>query len=689
MTTHAMTAGRPWPMGAEWDGAGVNFAVFSANAQRVEVCLFSPDGATETARLPLPESEGNVWFGRLPGLGPGALYGLRAHGPWAPEAGHRFNPAKLLIDPFARALTHPLRWHPAMRGTAAGGRAPDPADSAAVMPKAVVVAPTAPLPGLRQARPAAETVIYEAHARGLTMRMQGLAAPGTLAALGEAPVIDHLMRLGVTALELMPLQAFADDAHLVARGLTNYWGYQPVAWCAPDPRYLGPAGAEGLRRAVGRLHAAGIEVILDVVCNHSGEGGADGPTLSLRGLDNASYYRLAPGGAFIDDTGCGNTLNTEHPAVIGLVLDSLRHWSGAYGIDGFRFDLAATLGRRAAGFDANAPLLAALRADSVLGRLKLIAEPWDTGPGGYRLGGFGHPFLEWNDRFRDGVRRFWRGDAGTVPELATRVAGSAPEFDHAGRPPTASVNYLAAHDGFTLADVVAYRDRHNLANGENNRDGHAENVSDNMGVEGPTDRPRIAAARARRIRAMLATLFLSQGTPMLQAGDEIGRSQGGNNNAYCQDNQTSWLDWAAADTALAAFVARLAAFRRAHPVLRQKLFLHARERDLDGRPDIVWWHESGRPMAAADWGEAHRRFLAVKLRTAARTPPFAAREEALLLVFNAGPPQRLVLPPRREGRGWRCSLDSSRPAHPATSLRAAAVTVPAQAVLALAEERRE
>jgi len=684
-----MTAGRPWPLGAEWDGAGVNFAVFSAHARRVEVCLFEPGGGRETARLALPETEGQVWFGRLAGLSPGACYGLRAYGPWAPAAGHRFNPAKLLLDPHARGLTGPVRWHPAQRGGRADDAGPDPTDSAAVVPKAVVVAPAGALTGPRPARPPAGTLIYEAHARGLTMRMPGIAAPGTLAALGEAPVIDHLRRLGVTTLELMPLMAFLDDEHLVTRGLVNYWGYQPVVWGAPEPRHLGPAGAEGFREAVRRLHAEGIEVILDVVCNHSGEGGEDGPTLSLRGLDNASYYRLGADGRYVDDTGCGNTLDAGHPAVIALVLESLRHWASAYGIDGFRFDLATTLGRRATGFDANAPLLAALRADPLLGRLRLVAEPWDVGPGGYRLGAFGHPFLEWNDRFRDAVRRFWRGDPGTVPELATRLAGSAPEFDHGGRAATSSVNYVAAHDGFTLADAVAFATRRNGANGEGNRDGHAGEVSDNLGVEGPDAPPRIRAARARRVRAMLATLMVAQGTPMLLAGDELGRSQGGNNNAYCQDNPTTWIDWAAADGALLAFVARLAAFRRAHPVLRQRLFLHAEERDRGGEPDIVWWHEEGRPMAAADWADAARPFLALRLHAAARTPPFVETGAAVLLALNAGPARRLVLPGPAPGRRWRLGLDSSRPGGGPAPPAGGVVRVPAQAVLAFVEEGRE
>ena len=680
-----MTAGRPWPMGATPDGDGVNFAVFSAHATRIEVCLFDAAGR-ESARLPLPESEGHVWFGRVPGLGPGAAYGLRAHGPWAPEAGHRFNPAKLLIDPHAQALGGPLRWHPAMQGTAADG-GPDPSDSAAVVPRALVLPPPAPAPRPpRPLRPLAETVIYEGHVKGLTMRLPGVAHPGSFAALGAEPFVAHLRALGVTALELLPVQAFIDDRHLVERGLTNFWGYQPVAWCAPEPRYLAGGGPETLRAAIDRLHEAGIEVILDVVYNHSGEGGADGPILSLRGLDNASYYRHGPGGVAVDDTGCGNTLNTEHPAVIALVAASLRHWAEVYGVDGFRFDLAATLGRRASGFDANAPLLAVLRADPLLSRLRLIAEPWDLGPGGYRLGAFGHPFLEWNDRFRDGLRRFWRGDPGAAPDLAAAVAGSAAEFDHSGRAATSSVNFVAAHDGFTLEDLVSYREKHNEANGEGNRDGHAANFSDNLGVEGPSPDPAVRAARDRRKRAMLATLFLSQGTPMLLAGDELGRTQGGNNNAYCQDNPTTWLDWAGADAALLAFTRRLIAFRRAHPVLRQPRFLHSRERERDGMRDLLWWHETGRPMDYPDWQAPARRCLCVEVRMAAGTPPFAEQETALFLVLNAGGALSVHLPRLPDGRHWARALDSADPDAPPLALNGAPLAVAAQSVVALVQE---
>jgi glycogen operon protein len=667
---------------------GVNVAVFSAHATRIEVCLF--DAAGRETRHGLPERTGDIWHGFLPGVGPGQLYGFRAHGPWRPEEGHRFNPAKLLLDPYARRLTAPPRIVPQMAGHRAGAAGdetgPDPVDSAPYMPKCVIVAPfpepVPPGPG----RPLSETVIYEAHVKGLTRRHPAARPRGTFAALASAPMLEHYRRIGVTAIELMPVQAFVTDAFLAERGLTNYWGYQTIGFFAPDPRYLSGSDVAEFRAMVGRLHAAGIEVILDVVYNHTGEGNELGPTLCFRGLDNASYYRLLPDRRrYVDDTGCGNTLNLAHPMVMRLVMDSLRYWAAEMGVDGFRFDLAVALGRGSQGFDPRAPFLQALLQDPVLARCKLIAEPWDVGPGGYRLGEFPAPFLEWNDRYRDAVRAFWRGDAGAAAGLAARITGSAGEFDHSGRPATSSVNYIAAHDGFTLADVVAYARKHNEANGEDNRDGHDHNLSDNMGVEGPTEDPAIRAARARRVRAMLATLFLSQGTPMLLAGDEIGRTQSGNNNAYAQDNEISWLDWEAADMGLAAFVGRLAAFRRAHPILRQTRFLHARPRDEDGVPDLFWHHPDGRPMTEADWRDPQLTVVCAELRTAAGTPPYATREEAILAVFNAGPGRQVRLPAPPAGRVWRLALDSADPAR--AEVAGERIAVAGQSVVALVQER--
>jgi glycogen operon protein len=492
----------------------------------------------------------------------------------------------------------------------------------------------------------------------------------------------------VTAIELLPVQAFINDRFLVEKKLTNYWGYQTIGFFAPDSRYLATGQIAEFQHAVARLHAAGIEVILDVVYNHTAEGNELGPTLCFRGLDNASYYRLAPDRRFyVNDTGCGNTLNLDHPMVLRMVMDSLRYWVEVMHVDGFRFDLASTLARRADGFHQTAPFLSAIRQDPVLSRVKLIAEPWDIGPGGYQLGGFPHPFLEWNDRFRDGVRRYWRGDAGTAPDLAARVTGSAREFDHAGRAATSSVNFITAHDGFTLRDTVSYSEKHNLANGEDNRDGHSENFSDSFGTEGPSDDAAIEAARACRTRAMLATLLLSQGTPMLLAGDEVGHSQQGNNNAYCQDNDLTWIDWQAGDADLSAFVARLIAFRKEHPILAQKLFLHSRERQIDGKEDVVWWHPSGRAMTPGDWQDPGLRHVCVELRTASGTPAHAVLEYAIFLVFNSGPALDVVLPAPPDGHVWRQEIDSADPAAGTARLNGAPLRVSAQAVCALVLEK--
>ena len=671
----AFTAGRPWPMGLTLDGDGANLAVFSAHATRIELCLFDAAGR-ETQRLALPERDGDVWFGYVPGMVEGQLYGLRVHGPYRPDEGHRFNPNKLVIDPYARQLTGRIEWDDALMGYPVGSGAADLAfdrrDSAPFMPKCVAVAPpeAAGAPP-RPDTPLAATIVYEAHVKGLTMRRGDVPAPGTYTALASDRMLEHYTRLGITAVELLPVHAFVTDRFLRDLGLTNYWGYQSLGFFAPDTRYMSGSDIGEFRRMVDRLHGAGIEVILDVVYNHTGEGNQLGPTLSFRGLDNASYYRLHEDPRYyIDDTGTGNTVNIDHPMVLRLVMDSLRYWVEVMGVDGFRFDLAATLGRRemrhGGAFDPGAAFFDALRQDPTLSRVKLIAEPWDIGPGGYQLGAFPPPFCEWNDRFRDGVRRFWRGDPGRAPDLADRLTGSARQFDHSGRAATASVNFLTAHDGFTLQDVVSYTDKHNEANGEDNRDGHSENFSDNMGVEGPTDDAGLAAARARRKRAMMATLLLSQGTPMLLAGDELGHSQGGNNNAYAQDNEITWPDWDAADDDFLRFCARMIAFRRAHPILRQKLFLHSGERAVDGKPDLFWWCAEGRPMRTADWLDPELRLVCVEMRTAQTTPPYAVTERAIFAVFNAGAEAReVVLPEATPGRSWLRAVDTDEPDAPA------------------------
>ena len=482
------------------------------------------------------------------------------------------------------------------------------------------------------------------------------------------------------------MQSFLNDRFLVDKGLKNYWGYQTLGFFAPDPRYLTQDALWEFQHMVARLHAAGIEVILDVVYNHSCEGDEHGPTLSFRGLDNASYYRLPEDKrTYINDTGTGNTLNLDHPMVLRMVMDSLRYWATTMGVDGFRFDLCSTLGRTPEGFDRNSAFFKALRQDPVLAAKKLIAEPWDIGPGGYQLGGYPPPFSEWNDQYRDGVRRFWRGDLGHVPVMADRITGSAGLFDHSGRNATASVNLLTAHDGFTLMDVVSYTRRHNEANGEDNRDGHGENHSDNMGVEGPTADAEITAARALRRRNLMATLLLSQGTPMILAGDEIGNSQGGNNNAYAQDNETGWIDWDHRDDAFHAFTRKLIAFRKAHPILRQRRYLHSRPRRVDGVPDLFWWRPDGQEMSRADWTNGNLKVLCAEFRMASGTPLYKQREEAIYIALNAGEAVELTLPHPGEGFSWVRHIDTTDP-EAAPQRLGGTVTLAANSVLLLAEE---
>ncbi len=652
---YRMEPGRPYPMGATHDGTGVNFAVFSAHADAIHVCLFNADGR-EVLRLPLPERDGDIWFGRIDGLPVGTQYGLRAEGPYAPMHGHRFNPNKLLLDPYAKALAGQLIWDDALMGH----RVHDPRsdlsydtrDSAPFMPRAVVTGPpTADWPDTRPDIPWQDTVIYEAHVKGLTMQMPGVPTPGTFAALGSDPVIDHLTRLGITAIELLPVHSFITDAFLQGKGMENYWGYQTLGFFAPHPPFLHSGRTEEVQQAVARLHSAGIEVILDVVYNHTCEGNETGPTLSFRGLDNASYYRLEHGRGYVNDTGTGNTVDMSHPMVMRLVMDSLRHWVDHYHIDGFRFDLGATLGRMRHGFDRDAAFFQALRQDPVLNRVKLIAEPWDIGPGGYQLGAFPPPFAEWNDRFRDTTRRVWRGDAEHLPAMAAVLMGSAEQFDHSGRPATASVNFLTAHDGFTLSDVTSYNERHNAENGEGGRDGHGDNLSDNMGHEGPTDDPGLMAARALRARNMMATLLLSQGVPMILAGDEIANSQGGNNNAYAMDNPTGWIDWAAADWAFRDVVADLIALRKTQPALRQSRFLHSEMRH-DGTRNLIWWHPEGHEMTPEDWDDPTQTNVIVELRMAEGDP-----HTCLIVLATGADPVDVVLP----GGTWRRLLDTTHP----------------------------
>ncbi len=677
-------AGRPWPLGATFDGAGVNFAVFSAHATRIEVCVFSDDGRKELARLALPERDGDIWHGHIEGLLPGARYGLRAHGPYDPEHGYRFNANKLLLDPYARQIVGQIKWTDALMGYRVGHPASDLSfdsrDSAFAMPKCMVTDTSFDWGGDHPPQtPARDSLIYEAHVKGLTALHTGVerGLRGTFMGLSSDPMIEHLQKLGVTAVELLPVQTFVDDRFLEVRGLRNYWGYQTIGFFAPQPRYMSQGAVWEFQAMVRRLHRAGIEVLLDVVYNHSGEGDTLGPTLSFRGLDNRSYYRLADDGRhYINDTGTGNTLNLAHPMVLRMVMDSLRYWVEVMHVDGFRFDLASSLARGTDGFDPGSAFLDTIRQDPVLSRVKLIAEPWDVGPGGYRLGAFPHPFHEWNDLFRDDVRKFWRGDRGMAPDLAKRLLGSAERFDHSGRPATASVNYITSHDGFTLSDAVAYVTKHNEANGEENRDGHNPNHTDNFGVEGPTEDARINAARNLRRRNLLTTLFLSQGLPMVLSGDEIGHSQGGNNNAYAQDNETTWIDWENADHAFLRFVRRIAKLRRDNRVLSQRGFLHGQKRESDGRPDIEWRRTDGKVPTEADWNNPSFNALCIVIRENAEIA-HKSGEGTAFAVFNAGPSGSVVLP---EGR-WVCALDTTRPDAAPVPVDGAKMELPAQCVL--------
>ena len=670
MIHFVISAGRPTPLGATFDGEGVNFAIFSEHATRVTLCLFD-DRGNELVNLDLPERDGHIWHGYLSGLRPGQHYGYRVHGPYRPDEGHRFNPHKLLIDPYAKRISGHPEWDPSLFGYDVESKAKDLSfdtrDSVNFVPRSVVVDPSFDWgsdcpPNI----PMSDTVFYETHVKGLTAGRKDIEFRGTYLAMTAEPILDHLRKLGVTAIELLPVHMSITESHLIERGLSNYWGYMTMGFFAPDPRFMIADEIAEFQQMVARFHAAGFEVILDVVYNHTGEGNQLGPTLSFRGIDNASYYRLAPDRRYyINDTGTGNTLNMDHPMVLRMVMDSLRYWVEVMHVDGFRFDLATALGRRATGFDPNGPFFNAVRQDPVLNRVKLIAEPWDTGPGGYQMGNFPHPFSEWNDKYRNQIRRVWRGSPNHMRKLAIRLSGSALRFDHSGRPGTSSVNFLTAHDGFTLMDVVSYNEKHNLANGEDNRDGHSHNDSDNCGVEGPTDNPEIIALRAQRRRNMMATLMLSQGTPMVLAGDELSNTQHGNNNAYCQDNEIGWVDWENSDPDFLKFCQKIIQFRRVHPILGQSRFLHSREREYDGAPDIFWWRADGKPMSEAEWGNPNLTNLGVELRMAAGTPAYAPHEAALFAAFNTGPTCFMMLPETPQGRRWIRHIDTSQPEAPA------------------------
>ena len=663
MSQFEIRPGQPAPLGATLDPDGVNFAVFSRHATTVTLCLFD-DAGTEIQRISLPERQGHVWHGYVPGMTKGQKYGFRMDGPFEPTKGHRFNANKLLIDPYAKQLTgHPI-WNDALFTYQPGHTDKDlsfnSADSAPHMPRSVVVDPyfdrgavTAP------GHPLKKSVIYEAHVKGLTAGHPETNNPGTYAAMASEPILDHLNKLGVTAVELLPVQAFLNEKFLLDRGLTNYWGYMTYGFFAPDPRYMQGSDIAEFQQMVRRFHAAGIEVILDVVYNHTAEGSELGPTLMFRGLDNASYYRLHNNPRYyIDDSGCGNTLNFENPAVIRLVMDSLRYWVQVMHVDGFRFDLCSSLGRTAQGFEREGPFFRAIGQDPVLNQVKLIAEPWDIGPGGYQLGAYPAPFAEWNDKYRDDVRGFWRNDPGKIKPMAERLVGSAPYFDHDGRPATSSLNFLTAHDGFTLQDTVSYNQKHNLANGEDGRDGHSNNHSENMGVEGPSNDPDLEAARLQRKRNMFATLMLSQGTPMLLAGDELSNSQSGNNNVYCQDNELGWVNWPDETDPFLEFCQQAITFRDEHPLLRQTRFLHSRQRKYDGESDLFWRRADGDPMKQADWDDPNAGMLVAELRTAAGSPSYLHRQRALLVILNRGDAVDITVPNLPIGEHWVRSFDT-------------------------------
>ena len=667
--------GLPHPRGATWDGKGVNFSLFSSFATKVELCLFDDRGEKELQRIALPEYTDEIWHGYVSGIGPGQVYGYRVHGPYEPEQGHRFNPNKLLLDPYAREYVGQLKWDHACFGYTIGAEGDDltfdERDSAAFVPKCVVV--DSDFDWKQNTRPLVpwdRTIIYETHIRGYTKLHPGVpeALRGTFTGLSTPQVIEYVKSLGITTVELLPIHMFINDSHLLERGLTNYWGYNSIGFFAADPRYFADPmrGVQEFKEMVARLHDAGLEVILDVVYNHTAEGNERGPTLSFKGIDNFSYYRLMPDQKryYINDTGTGNTLDLSHPRVIQMVTDSLRYWVQEMRVDGFRFDLGTILAREPGGFHHRSGFLQACSQDPVLNAVKLIAEPWDCGPGGYQVGEFPPGWAEWNDRYRDTVRDFWRGQAAAAA-IAPRLSGSADIFNHLGRKPYASVNFVTAHDGFTLHDMVTYNDRHNEANGENNADGNAHNRSWNCGAEGPTDDPAVNELRQRQMRNVLATLLVSQGTPMLLAGDEFGRTQQGNNNAYCQDNEISWVDWNVAERgeSLIRFVKKLTALRRQYPILRRSRFLSGEMNEELGVREVTWINASGKQMEQEQWSDNAMLCFGMLLDGRAQTTGIRQRgqDATILTIFNSyHDVVHFTLPVGDDNAHWQLIIDTNR-----------------------------
>ncbi len=667
--------GLPFPLGATWDGLGVNFALFSANATKVELCLFDPATEEEIERIELPEYTDEIYHGYLPDAHPGLIYGYRVYGPYDPENGHRFNPNKLLIDPYAKQLVGQLKWSEALFGYTIGhpdgDLSFDDRDSAPFVPKSKVIDPAYTWGrDQRVSVPWDKTIIYEAHAKGLSMRHPAVpeAVRGTFAGMMVPEVVDHIRQLGVSSVELLPIHAFVNDQHLLQKGLNNYWGYNSIAFFAPHPRYLASGKVAEFKEMVAHYHDAGLEIILDVVYNHTAEGNEQGPTLSMRGIDNASYYRLQPDNKrfYINDSGTGNTLDLSHPCVLQMVTDSLRYWATEMHVDGFRFDLATILGRYHEGFDERHSFLVACRQDPVLRSVKLIAEPWDCGPGGYQVGGFAPGWAEWNDRFRDTVRAFWKGDDGQLADFAGRMTGSGELFNQRGRRPYTSVNFITAHDGFTMKDLVSYNEKHNEENDENNQDGTNNNVSWNHGVEGPTGDRAIIDLRLRQMRNFFATLLFSQGTPMIVAGDEFARTQNGNNNAYCQDSETGWINWAldqdGAD--LLRFVRRLIKLRLKYPILRRNRFLVGTYNEDIGVKDVTWLDPHGNEMTTEQWEAGHGRSVGMLLDGRAQASGIRkpGADITLLVIVNAHHDVvNYTLPQVPEGEYWNCVVDTNRP----------------------------